>query len=51
MLGKELTNAQNNIWLNYAIPTAEFATLDRRDPHRQAAGRREKRSPSSPTIR
>ena len=25
VLGKELRNAQNNIWLNYAIPTAEFA--------------------------
>ncbi len=25
ILGKELRNSQNNIWLNFAIPTAEFA--------------------------
>ena len=26
VLGKELRNARNNIWLNFAIPTAEFAS-------------------------
>jgi len=26
MLGKELRNSQNNIWLNYAVPLDQFAT-------------------------
>jgi S1-C subfamily serine protease len=26
ILGKELRNSQNNIWLNYAIPVEQFAT-------------------------
>jgi S1-C subfamily serine protease len=26
ILGKELRNSKNNIWLNFAIPTAEFVT-------------------------
>jgi serine protease Do len=26
MLGKELRNSQNNVWLNYAIPLDQFAT-------------------------
>ncbi len=27
MLGKELRNSQNNVWLNYAIPTDQFSTI------------------------
>lgn len=27
LLGKELRNAQNSIWLNYALPVAEFAPV------------------------
>jgi S1-C subfamily serine protease len=27
ILGKELRNAQNNVWLNYAIPLNQFATI------------------------
>jgi serine protease Do len=26
VLGKELRNARNNVWLNFALPTAEFAS-------------------------
>jgi serine protease Do len=26
MLGKELRNSQNNVWLNYAVPADQFAT-------------------------
>ena len=52
MLGKELRNARNNIWLNFAIPTAEFATVDRSDSHgKSPAEHRQEASRRSPTTR
>ena len=35
MLGKELRNSQNNVWLNYAIPLDQFAAARRRNHRRQ----------------
>ena len=39
VLGKQLRNAENNVWLNFALPTAQFAKSVERDADRQAAGR------------
>ena len=35
MLGKELRNALNNTWLNYALPIDELRRLGRRYPRRE----------------
>ena len=37
MLGKELRNALNNTWLNYAVPIGQFARVGRGDSRRASS--------------
>ena len=48
VLGKQLRNARNNIWLNFAIPTAEFATSVEAIRQGKAAPSTDKNKPKKP---
>lgn len=48
VLGKQLRNARNNIWLNFAIPTAEFATSVEAIRQGKAAPATDKNKPKKP---
>ena len=51
MLGKELRNALNNTWLNYAVPIDELRAIGRGDPRRQVRRPRAKTDASKKPAR